>query len=147
MIIPEKKNTHSTVILVDDSSIDNFVDSKIITLYKFADNILVFTKARKALKYLMEINQSSTEEIPGVLFLDLVMPDMDGFEFLNAFSLLPAKIIKNMKIVILTSSSNPADILICKKNDAVVAFYNKPLIRSNLEELEQLIAEKYEIFS
>lgn len=147
MTIPEKKKINSTVILVDDSSIDNFVDSKIISLYHFADNIVVFTKARKALKYLMEINQSDEEEIPFVLFLDLVMPDMDGFEFLNAFSLLPVKIKRNMKIVVLTSSSNPADIEICKKNEAVVAFFHKPLIKSNLEDLEQLIAEKCATYS
>lgn len=140
----ENKKANSTVILVDDSSIDNFVDSKIISLYQFADNIVVFTKARKALKYLVEINQSSTEEIPFVLFLDLVMPDMDGFEFLNAFNLLPEKIKKHMKIVVLTSSSNPADIEICKKNDSVIAYLNKPLIKRNLEDLEQLLSEKVE---
>lgn len=144
MATSENKKANSTVILVDDSSIDNFVDSKIISLYQFADNIVVFTKARKALKYLAEINQSSTEEIPFVLFLDLVMPDMDGFEFLNAFNLLPEKIKKHMKIVVLTSSSNPADIEICKKNDSVIAFFNKPLIKRNLDDLEQLLSEKFE---
>lgn len=121
---------------MDNSSIDNFVNSKIINNYGFADEIIVFKKSRNALKYLSGLNDAPMEKIPFVLFLDLDMPEINGFEFLNSFTLLADKIKKNMKIVILTSSYNPADHDKCMKHDSVIAFFHKPLIKSNLEAIE-----------
>ncbi len=143
----ENKRANSTVLLIDDSSIDNFVNSKIISLYHFAENTIVFSKAKKALNYLEEIILSATIEIPFVIFLDLDMPVVDGFEFLNQFSLFPEKIKKNIKIVILTSSCNHNDKEVCGKHDSVVAFFNKPLIKSDLMVLEQLLLENYQVYS
>lgn len=135
----ENKKVKNTVILVDDSSIDNFVNTKIITRYQFADEVIVFAKSKKALAYLLELNSAQENDIPGILFLDLDMPEIDGFEFLNAFNIVCDKVKKNMKIVILTSSSNPADIDKCNKFDSVIAFFHKPLIKDNLETLEKLL--------
>lgn len=143
----ENIKANSTVMLVDDSSIDNFVNSKIISRYNFAENIIVFSKAKKALNYIEEINLSASAEIPFVIFLDLDMPVVDGFEFLNQFSLFPDKIKENIKIVILTSSCNHNDKEICRKHDSVVAFFNKPLIKSDLMELDQILAGKFEVYS
>lgn len=147
MITQENKKANTSVMLVDNSSIDNFVNAKIITRYQFADNVLLFTRAKKAFKYLMELNAAPADEIPSIIFLDIDMPEIDGFEFLNTFSLLPDKIKKNMKIVILTNSSNSVDVEVCSKNDSVVAFFQKPLIRSNIEALQKLLAGYNQIFS
>jgi CheY-like chemotaxis protein len=131
---------NATVMLVDNSSIDNFVNTKIITRYQFADNVIPFNKASKALKYLLELNsKASSTEIPSVLFLDLDMPEINGFEFLNAFHLLSDKIKKNIKIVILTNSADPSDAIACSKNKSVVAFFQKPLIKDNIMVLNQLL--------
>jgi CheY-like chemotaxis protein len=143
MITEEKSNT--TAILVDNSTIDNFVNSKIIVRYKLADNVLVFTKSAKALKYLLELNTTTTEKIPSILFLDLDMPEINGFEFLNAFNFLPDKIKKRIKIVILTNSSNPSDTETCCEHDSVIAFFQKPLIKSNIDTLELLLSNKDKI--
>jgi len=136
----ENKKVKNTVILVDDSSIDNFVNTKIITRYQFADEVILFTKSKKALAFMIGLNKVPENEIPGILFLDLDMPEIDGFEFLDAFNILCDKVRKNMKIVILTSSSNPADIEKCNKFDSVIAFFHKPLIKNNLETLEKLLS-------
>jgi len=142
------KKPFPTVLLVDDSSVDNFVNAKIISFYHFADSIIEFTKAKKALKYIEKINFSSSKtEQPFLLFLDLNMPEMSGVEFLSAFNLLPEVIKKNFKIIVLTSSSNPADVEECKKIDSVIAFFCKPLINCDLEELEQILSKKCEISS
>lgn len=136
----ENKKIQNTVILVDDSSIDNFVNTKIITRYQFADEVVLFTKSKKALAFILALNSGPEKDIPGVLFWDLDMPEIDGFEFLSAFNLVGEKVKKNMKIVILTSSSNPADIEKCNKFDSVIAFFHKPLIKDNLETIEKLLS-------
>ncbi len=138
------KKANSKVMLVDNRSIDNFVNAKIITRYQFADDVIVFTKAKKALKYLQDFNTTGIGEIPFALFLDLDMPDIDGFDFLNAFSLLSEKIKKCMKIIVITNSYDHEAAERCCKNDYVAAFFQKPLIKCNLEALELLLPENFE---
>jgi len=143
----ENKKANSAVILIDDSAIDNFVNTKIITRYQFANDIFVFSKPLKALKYLTDLDINLIDEIPFMLFLDLDMPEMNGFEFLEAFSLLPDKLKNHIKIIILTSSCNPADNERCIKYNSVVAYFNKPLIKSNLDSLKLILAKnKQQVF-
>jgi CheY-like chemotaxis protein len=141
-----QKNTvsHPLVILVDDSGIDNFVNKKIITRYEFADETISFTKAREALAYLIKLNNSDTDLMPSILFLDLDMPEIHGFEFLSAFELLSDRIRKNINIVILTSSINPEDVKQCKKHRSVLTFLHKPLVKHNLDDLNSALAQKKE---
>ena len=138
----ENRAEHSLVMLVDDSSIDNFVNRKIIQRYQFASEVIEFTKASSALKHLLELNNNLEKEIPSLLFLDLEMPEINGLEFLSAFTLLSDRIKKNMNIVILTSSINPADVKTCSKFKSVLTFLPKPLMKNNLDTIEKLIAEK-----
>ncbi len=139
MIATNPTPANPTVMLVDNSSIDNFVNSKIITRYQFATNVIPFTKATKALKFLLELNSADESEIPSVLFLDLDMPEINGYEFLDAFQLLSDKVKKHVKIVILTNSMNPADAIACSKSESVVTFFQKPLIKDNIEALNVLL--------
>lgn len=136
----ENKIVKNTVVLVDDNTIDNFINTKIITRYQFANNILSFEKSIDALKYLLDLNKAPENEIPGLLFLDLDMPEIDGFEFLNTFNLVSEKVKNNMKIVILSSSSSLVDIEKCNKFDSVIAYFQKPLIKDNLDTLEKLLS-------
>lgn len=144
----ENKKASTTIILVDNSPIDNFVNEKIITRYQFADNVKIFAKSSNALKYLLKLNNISADvnEMPFMLFLYLDMPEIDGFDFLNAFSLLSDKIRKNIKIVILTNSYDPIDIEKCKKHDSVVALFHKPLIRSNIVAIKLLLSDNLRHF-
>jgi CheY-like chemotaxis protein len=142
MISLQENKTLPLVILVDDSSIDNFVNNKIIKRYEFATEVIAFTKAREALGYLIKINNDETELVPSILFLDLDMPEIDGFEFLSAFDLLSERIKKNISIVILTSSINPADVEKCKKHESVLTFLHKPLVKHNLEKIDLALTKK-----
>jgi CheY-like chemotaxis protein len=136
-------SAHQLVMLVDDSSIDNFVNKKVIARYQFAENVMEFTKAKQALKYLTELNADPEADIPSVLFLDLDMPEINGFEFLDAFDLFSEKIRNNLHIIILTSSINPADIETSARYKSVASFMHKPLMKNNLEEINLLLSEKY----
>lgn len=143
----ENNESHLKVMLVDDSFIDNFVNQKIITRYGFAKEILSFTKSKEALGFLNNLNNSSDDSIPSVLFLDLDMPEINGYQFLAAFDLLSEKIKKNISIVILTSGLNPADEVKCNKHNSVLTLLHKPLVKHNLEEVDQLISKKNSKFS
>lgn len=130
------------ILLIDDSSIDNFVNQKIIHRYDFAEKVIAFTKTRQALQYLLKINNNTfMDDVPDIIFLDLNMPEIDGFEFLSAFSLLSEIIKSKIKIVILSSSINPADVDACRKHDFVLTFLHKPLFKSNLDTIELLLKD------
>jgi CheY-like chemotaxis protein len=134
------KRPYPLIMLVDDSAIDNFVNSKILKRYGFSDNIMAYTKTRNALRYLLKINPHTPyEEIPSFIFLDLNMPEIDGFEFLATFALLSDKIKKQVRVVVLTSSINPMDVETCHKYDFVLTFLYKPLVKSNLDAIELML--------
>jgi CheY-like chemotaxis protein len=138
----QKQITHPQVMLVDDSSIDNFVNKKVIARYQFAEEVLEFTKVRLALRYLLQLNDDTEIAIPVILFLDLDMPEINGFEFLDAFELLSDRIRENLSIVILTSSINPADIENCNRHRSVLTFMHKPLMKNNLDMINALVSKK-----
>jgi CheY-like chemotaxis protein len=138
---PENKTPHPLVILVDDSSIDNFVNTKVIYRNNFAENVVEFTRSRHALRYLLKLNKEEDPLIPTVLFLDLDMPEINGLEFLDAFELLSEKIRNNVHIFILTSSINPADTEACSKHSSVLSFIHKPLMKNNLEAINTMLSQ------
>src|SRR5580693_8464796 len=106
---PEKNARFKRVLLVDDNDIDNFINERIITSSFFSEKVEVKTSAQAALDFL-KANASNAEVLPQVIFLDLNMPVMDGFAFLEEYKKLPDTIKGNCKIVVLSSSISPEDI-------------------------------------
>jgi CheY-like chemotaxis protein len=93
------------VLLVDDDKTFNFISTRLLELTGMAGNILTAWNGKQALD-LFERNQG----FPDVILLDLNMPVMDGFEFLEAFNTLNLPGKEQVKIVILSSSVHPKDI-------------------------------------
>jgi CheY-like chemotaxis protein len=79
------------------------------------------------------------ETPPDVIFLDLNMPEIDGFTFLKNFEKLPEKILAYSKIVVLTSSNSMKDRQQAFENKNVIQFITKPLKQSDIEELQRII--------
>ncbi len=133
------------VFLIDDNSVDNFVHKKMIELNKFSSQVRTFSNAKDALFYLSEIDELNYNEhiIPSIIFLDLNMPLINGFQFLELYEKLPSIIHTKCKIVILTSSLNPADKNISVKNNHILAFLNKPLNSEHFLELNELLYETH----
>jgi CheY-like chemotaxis protein len=127
-----------TVLLVDDNDTDNFIHKRIIELAGFAKNIIVKNSGKSALEFL-ESNQVTPESIPGVVFLDINMPIVDGFVFLFEYDNFPEEIKQKCKIVILSSSDNKKDIDRIVDNEYVVHFITKPLSEESLEELKGIL--------
>src|SRR5690606_4366795 len=93
-------------VLIDDSDIDLFIQRRFLEVYKFSEELVLYRSAEEALNWLKKLNGESP---PDVIFLDLNMPDIDGFSFLDNFDTLPAGIREKSKIVVLTSSNNKKD--------------------------------------
>ena len=119
------------VVLIDDSDIDLFVQRRFIELSGFAHRVLTFRSSREALNYLSD---SNLKEYPDLIFLDLNMPEIDGFSFLEQYS----KLVTNAptKIIILTSSSSALDRDRAATYSNVVGFLSKPLTEGNLAEID-----------
>lgn len=133
------KFKHSSVMLIDDNDIDNFINEKIIKGFSFADNVYVHSSSKSALEFLknLEILKNAPSElIPVYIFLDINMPIMDGFYFLDEFEKLSAALKAAIKIVMLTTSINPSDIERVKPYNQVVKFLHKPLTELNLIDLK-----------
>ena len=120
------------VLLIDDNDIDNFINERIITSSFFSDKVDVKTSAQAALDFL-RANISNTEMLPQVIFLDLNMPVMDGFAFLDEYNNFPDSLKKYCKMVVLSSSISPEDINRASTNPLVQKYLNKPLAEKYLE--------------
>lgn len=114
------------VLLVDDNDIDNFINERMITTTGFAKNVVVKNSAQGALNYLHTVSEKS-ETPPHVIFLDLNMPVMDGFAFLDEYEKFDEAIKNHCKIIVLSSSISAEDINRASTNRYVLKFINKPL--------------------
>lgn len=135
---------YKLVLLVDDSSIDNFVNQKMIKLNRFSEKVIAFTRAEKAMEYLWTLDKNEVHpfEIPSFIFLDLNMPIMDGHGFIEQYITLSEKIKGKCKIIILTSSVNPSDPLIANDHKHVLTFLSKPLMKNNFDLIDLLMNDK-----
>ncbi len=119
-------------ILIDDNPIDLYIAEKVINNVFEKASIIKFSEAMKALDFLSD---TKTEHTPSIIFLDIYMPEMDGFGFLQQFALLPQQIRDFYKIIIVTSSSNQLDIARANSNPYVVLMTQKPLTKAGLLQL------------
>lgn len=126
---------YATAMLIDDSEIDNFINQKIIESNYFSEKVYVNTSGLSAIEFLKNISvnpEIMKTLIPEVIFIDLNMPLMDGFQFINQFFRLSECVTKKAKLIILTSSFNPEDKEKAKLLLKDIVFLNKPLTDESL---------------
>ncbi len=121
---------YARVLLLDDNPVDNLVNKKLIETQKFAENVEVFESGFDALDYLRNENP---DQLPEVIFLDIIMPKMDGFQFLDEFAVMPKEIRDRVRIIMLSTSDSFKDLNRANKNPFVYRFLNKPLTEQVLE--------------
>jgi len=134
-------NKYFSVMLIDDNEIDNLINQKMIESAAICQHILVHTGARSAIEFLRNIEKLSgaiadaKKLIPDIILLDIDMPLMDGFQFLDEFERISDTVKNDIKIVMLTSSMNPNDLSRAKKSRFVSKYLNKPLTIDSLMSL------------
>ncbi len=114
------------VMLIDEDEIDNIINQKIIESNNFSEKVQVFQTGSEALDFLRN-NSKNAENLPDLIFLDINMPIMDGFQFLEEFEKLDNEILDKSKIIMLSSSISPRDIDRAASNRFVKKYLNKPL--------------------
>ena len=123
-------------LLIDDSDIDLFIQRRFLEVYNFSHQLVSYKSATEALNWLRNMNG---QDPPEIIFLDLNMPEVDGFGFLKTFETLPEKIRKVARIVVLTSSNSAKDREEVFQNKNVIQFITKPLKQSDIDLLRELV--------
>lgn len=125
--------TVDCIMLIDDNQDDNFFHERVIRKSNAAKSIIVKDSGTDALDYLSTVHDAA--RIPDLIFLDINMPGMNGWEFLEAYNQLPEDKFKKHVIVMLTTSENPDDRKMAQSMEAVSNFQTKPLTREALEDI------------
>lgn len=122
-------------ISVDDDDFNNSLCKLLIRRTLKINEVNTFTEGEKALEYLVTSFKKTGEQEVTVLFLDINMPNMDGWEFLEYFNKLDSTIKKNTHICILSSSIDSRDKEKAEKDSNVFRYFVKPLSSETLLEL------------
>ncbi|MBA0883739.1 response regulator [Flavobacterium undicola] len=128
------------ILCVDDDPITLMLCKKVITKTSFSNTIATAKNGEEALQYFNSIIDKNDEtKLPQLIFLDLNMPIMDGWEFLDNFSTNKYSSVNSTKIVVLSSTIDPEDFEKSKKYKMVIDFLSKPITTNMLTYLESKI--------
>lgn len=130
-------NKIKSVLLIDDDEPTTFINKKIIQSSGLAETIHIAHSGQEALDFLNKTDNQVNNEIPipELIFLDINMPAMDGWEFLTHYKNLTNIQTAVIIIVMLTTSLNPEDEMKAKEIKEVYGYKNKPLTRQMIEEI------------
>lgn len=117
-------------LLIDDDSVCNFLNKKTLERTGFVNDIQTVLNGKEAIDLFKSYYQES-RQLPDLVLLDLNMPIMDGFGFLEAFKALPSPDKENVKIIVVTSSQDPKDISRAKEL-GIKQYLTKPLMEETL---------------
>ena len=121
--------------IIDDDPMSSFYIKRLAELGELAAIISIYDKARGAVDYLLH-HKKSPEHLPDFILLDIYMPELDGWGFLQEFSQIKNQLIKDIKICIISSSNHPRDIERAEGLSCVKAYVQKPI---TLEGLKQIV--------
>ena len=132
---PEKnKFSFKKVIAIEDTKIDQYIIENTMKRCNFSENIILFSSATDALTHFEQVGDTE-EDLPDLIFLDIQMPRMNGFEFLEEMNKKFSRLKDKVAVVLLTSSLDPVDKATSNSFPNIKLYLNKPL---NIEKLEKV---------
>jgi len=134
------KTALNCVLLIDDDEPTNYINKMLIEEAHCTKQVEIVQGGQAALNYLSSFaSKPEPGQLPELIFLDINMPAMNGWEFLNKYSELKIENKKKIIIIMLTTSLNPDDEIKAYNVPEVAAFESKPLTREKLKR----IVDKY----
>ena len=124
-----------SVLLVDDDEINNFISIKLIKKALLNTEIMACLNGKFAIDQLVEIQRKDPDKMPDYILLDINMPIMNGWEFLDEFKRLNIDSVGKCKIFIISSSVFSNDINKARSYPLVKDFISKPLNVDKIKEL------------
>lgn len=124
-------SAQSNIVLVDDDDVFVFLTKKIIKEISLINLIKVFDNGLDALNFLKE-NVDNPESLPEIILLDLSMPIMDGWQFLEEYIMLEPRLGRKITIFVVSSSISPDDLERAKSISAVTDYIIKPITKEKL---------------
>ncbi|RSK32509.1 response regulator [Hymenobacter metallilatus] len=127
-----------SVVLVDDNETTSFLNNRLLNRLEVAEQIHTFSKAEQAYQEIWgnANGEQPAANAPDLVFVDLKMPGMDGFEFLKLFSSLPESVREKTVMAVLTTSMHAADTARVAQYEGV-EYLAKPLTEEKMEKLMQ----------
>lgn len=126
------------IMMIDDDSMTAFINKRILKIIGYTGKTITFPNGQAALQY-MQGACSNEEKLPDLILVDINMPKMNGWEFLDAFSEIHS-IDKSISVVMLTNSVNKEDTIRSSQYEVVDHILNKPLSENELKKLLKMHA-------
>ncbi|WAC00837.1 response regulator [Lacinutrix neustonica] len=134
-----KSPTVELACIIDDDKVYVNLVKKIIETKKLCENLMIFRNGKQSIEYFEALMENMKEDsIPEIIFLDLNMPVMDGWEFLERFTKIKNKFNKVITLYVVSSSINPLDVNRAKSLSSVKDYLIKPI---NISELENIFCK------
>ena len=128
------ENKTNFIMMIDDDPATNYLHELIVKKSNLFEKYTTYNKGETALEYIKEI-PASKNPYPALILLDINMPAINGWEFIEAFEEIVEELNLKTNIVMLTTSINPEDKIKALSYDTVKKFENKPLTVEKLQEI------------
>jgi CheY-like chemotaxis protein len=118
--------------IIDDDPMSSFYIKRLAELGELAHIITIYNKAQGAVDYLLH-HKKSNSHLPDVILLDIYMPELDGWGFLQEFRKIKDQLIKNIDVYIISSSNHPTDVKHAESFPEVKGYFQKPVTMESLQ--------------
>lgn len=124
----------TSTLLIDDDKFTSFYNEKIVKKHNQFGEIISVNSGKAAIAYLEDAIKGEALK-PDVIFLDINMPAMNGWEFIEVYRKLDVEFTNTIKIIMLTTSSNPKDKERSQTINEITNYINKPLSLPILDDI------------